>query len=331
MNSKSPKVSIIVPVYNAGERFYKCMDTLINQTLHDIEIILVLDCPTDGTDNIAKEYAALDDRIVIIENETNLHIGNSRNEGLKVACGEYIGFSDHDDYRELTMYEELYEKACEDNYDMVLGTSVCIGEQDEIMNFPAGLSKSELRDYALRNLLTSGDDLTFTPLATYIHPNIYRRDMLMENDILFVDTSKITPEDVIFQIQALYFSKNICFYEQALYYHIIHKESAGNNLIYKLSESRALGKEVIYRFLHENNSFQQYNTSFYSGVKKDFSNSVLDFFALRKDVKLLYNSIKYLRAFSFCRESFKSGTFSLDRYRWSGRLIRRVLFLVMKI
>ena len=94
----TPKVSIIVPIYNAGKFLEKCLDTLVNQTLKDIEIILVLDCPTDGSDRIAREYAEKDPRIRLIVNEQNLNIGLSRNEGLKIARGEYIGFSDHDDY-----------------------------------------------------------------------------------------------------------------------------------------------------------------------------------------------------------------------------------------
>ena len=93
----TPKVSIIVPIYNAGKFLEKCLDTLVNQTLKDIEIILVLDCPTDGSDRIAREYAEKDPRIRLIVNEQNLNIGLSRNEGLKIARGEYIGFSDHDD------------------------------------------------------------------------------------------------------------------------------------------------------------------------------------------------------------------------------------------
>ena len=79
----TPKVSIIVPIYNAGKFLEKCLDTLVNQTLKDIEIILVLDCPTDGSDRIAREYAEKDPRIRLIINEQNLNIGLSRNEGLK--------------------------------------------------------------------------------------------------------------------------------------------------------------------------------------------------------------------------------------------------------
>ena len=108
---KLPLVSIIVPVYNAGEHLRPCLDTLVNQTLREIEIICVLDCPTDGSDKTVEEYAAKDNRIVVIRNEQNLNIGESRNVGLRATRGEYIGFSDHDDSRELDMYEKLYNTA----------------------------------------------------------------------------------------------------------------------------------------------------------------------------------------------------------------------------
>ena len=103
----TPKVSIIVPVYNAGSYFSKLLDSLTGQTLKEIEIILVLDCPTDGSDRVAEEYAARDGRIVLVRNRENLHVGFSRNEGLKIARGEYIGFCDHDDWVEPEMFEKM--------------------------------------------------------------------------------------------------------------------------------------------------------------------------------------------------------------------------------
>ena len=81
------KVSVIVPVYNAGPYFEKRMESLITQTLSDIEIILVLDCPTDGSGQLAEKYAAADGRIMIIPNKENCHVGESRNAGLSVAGG----------------------------------------------------------------------------------------------------------------------------------------------------------------------------------------------------------------------------------------------------
>ena len=115
-----PKVSIIVPIYNAGEFLGRCLDSLIHQTLKDIEIILVLDVPTDGSDKVAEMYADQDNRIKLVYNESNLHIGFSRNAGLKIASGEYVGFADHDDYCETDMFEKLYKKAKKDNADVVV-------------------------------------------------------------------------------------------------------------------------------------------------------------------------------------------------------------------
>ena len=76
-----PKVSIIIPVYNAGEYLARCLESVVSQTLKDIEIVLVLDNPTDGSDLVAEEYSQKDSRIKIIKNEKNLHIGFSRNKG----------------------------------------------------------------------------------------------------------------------------------------------------------------------------------------------------------------------------------------------------------
>ena len=115
-----PLVSVILPVYNAGEYLRPCLDSLVNQTLRSIEIICVLDCPVDGSDMVVEEYAAGDNRIVVLKNEQNLHIGESRNVGMRVAKGVYIGFSDHDDIRELDMYEKLCAIAEQGCYDIVL-------------------------------------------------------------------------------------------------------------------------------------------------------------------------------------------------------------------
>lgn len=73
-----PKVSVIVPVYNAGTFFQKCLDSIVNQTLEEIEIILVLDQPTDGSDLIARQYAEKYSNIILISNETNLHIAGTK-------------------------------------------------------------------------------------------------------------------------------------------------------------------------------------------------------------------------------------------------------------
>lgn len=93
----TPKVSIIVPIYNVEKYLNKCVDSLINQTLKEIEIILVDDGSKDSSGLIADSYAEKDKRITVIH-QCNAGLGPARNSGMKVASGEYIGFVDSDDW-----------------------------------------------------------------------------------------------------------------------------------------------------------------------------------------------------------------------------------------
>lgn len=114
-----PKVSIIVPIYNVENYLETCIESLINQTLKDIEIILVNDGSTDNSINIAKKYAEkYPEKIIYLEKE-NGGLGDARNYGMPYAKGEYIAFLDSDDYVEKDMYETMLEKALEENSDMV--------------------------------------------------------------------------------------------------------------------------------------------------------------------------------------------------------------------
>jgi len=114
-----PKVSVIVPFYNVGRYIEKCLDSLINQTLEDIEIILVNDGSQDNSYKIAKDYKEkYPDKIKYYE-KTNGGLGDARNFGINYATGEYIAFLDSDDYIEPTMYEKMYETANREFADMV--------------------------------------------------------------------------------------------------------------------------------------------------------------------------------------------------------------------
>jgi glycosyltransferase involved in cell wall biosynthesis len=328
MKNTNPKVSIIVPVHNAGQRFQRCLDTLINQTLKEIEIILILDVPTDGSDFIAKESAQQDERIVIIENQSNLHIGLSRNAGIEIAKGKYIGFSDHDDFHELTMYEELYNHAQLNNSDLVLGVSTTVGEQNETAHFP-DLNGTYLRKFAFIDLLNGGSDLTLNPLATNIHPNLYKTEIIQKNNIKFVDSRICTPEDRIFQIMYLYYSQSVSTYSKPLYFHDIHITSAGHQSEYLSYQTRANGKLAIYEFLVSKNIYQQYEFYFLNSVKKEFSNYLLNTLLNTKSLKDFSLAMSYLKKLPFTKKAFKTSHYSTKRYRLGGRISRLLISLIM--
>lgn len=116
-----PKVSVIIPVYNTEKFLRKCLDSVCNQTLQDIEIICINDCSTDGSLEILREYAGKDNRIKLIELLENCGAAKARNIGIDIAEGEYLGFVDSDDFIDLDFYEKLYQRAVETKADAAKG------------------------------------------------------------------------------------------------------------------------------------------------------------------------------------------------------------------
>ena len=118
-----PKVSIIVPVYNVGKYLSKCLDSLINQTLEDIEIICINDGSTDNSLDILKSYRTKDSRIKIID-KPNEGLSITRNLGIHSATGNYIGFIDSDDWIDLDFYEKLYSAITSNDVDIACATII---------------------------------------------------------------------------------------------------------------------------------------------------------------------------------------------------------------
>lgn len=217
----SPKVSIILPIYNAGEFLRPCLDTLVNQTMREIEIVCVLDCPTDGSDKIVQEYAEKDPRILVIKNEHNLHIGESRNVGIHAANGEYIGFSDHDDTHELDMYESLYAATDNGQKDLVLSGKFVI-ETGLQSNSPT------LIEDCLNNILCRTS-------TAHITPHIFKKTFIDNKGITLIDTKQYPGEDIVF------FTESLCLldsYEQisvvpkVFYHHIETGHNTANTIDY---------------------------------------------------------------------------------------------------
>lgn len=115
---KIPKVSIIVPIYNVEEYLEECLDSIVGQTLKEIEIICINDGSKDGSLAILKRYAEKDSRIIIVDKK-NEGYGVGMNIGLDRSTGEYIGIVEPDDYVPLNMYEDLYSRAVEYNLDFI--------------------------------------------------------------------------------------------------------------------------------------------------------------------------------------------------------------------
>lgn len=325
-----PKISIIVPIHNAGIRLEKCLNTLVNQTLKEIEIILILDCPTDGSDKISQQYSKNDERIKIINNKENLHTGLSRNEGLKGAKGEYIGFSDHDDYRELDMYEKMYDHAKKNDSDIIICTPALIrNDKIEIWDLPQK-PNSHCRDFALSDLIGSGNYTRDVSLFCNIHNIIYKTELIKKNNIRFVDTNSIAPEDVLFNISCIYHAQSVDFLHVPLYYHILYLESEGHNYNYGSWQKRGEGMLVLYNFLKSTDSFEQYQVQFYIQVTKQFLNSLLATLVQNKSLSEFIRAFIRLKKYPFTKDAFNHySIFSKNRGRIK-RSLRNIIAFCFK-
>lgn len=118
------KVSIITGTYNPGYLIHKFIESILKQTLSDLELIIIDDYSIDGTREVLKEYANKDKRIKLVFNEKNLGISETYNKGLKIAKGEYVSLVDSDDFLDLDFYEKMYNFSIKNNLDLCLGYSI---------------------------------------------------------------------------------------------------------------------------------------------------------------------------------------------------------------
>jgi glycosyltransferase involved in cell wall biosynthesis len=228
------KISVIVPVYNVELYLRRCLDSLVNQTLKDIEIICINDCSPDNSIVILEEYAKKDERLKIINLEKNRGVSAARNIGIKQARGEYVGFCDSDDYVDLEFFEKLYENNDNGKLDIIIG-----GVKVKYLN--------------------RKNEITF-PMFERISKNrfahqcfceaIYKRSHLKNNQIEF--SPFVISEDWLFCCKAIFFAKKIKVIDGIFYHYIFRENSATTTTFTKNTLKRDACKH-IFKFINKEN------------------------------------------------------------------------------
>lgn len=197
------KVSIVIPIYNVERYLRQCLDSVVNQTLKEIEIICVDDGSTDSSPEIIAEYASKDPRIKVIT-KPNSGYGNSMNRGFDAACGEYIGIVESDDYAELNMFECLYKVASENKLDVVKSSYYFYYSQPKERN-----EKQEIVSHVMCNktfcpttdFKSKMEMVEFFNIKPTIWSAIYRRDFIREKGIRFHETPGASYQDASFNFK----------------------------------------------------------------------------------------------------------------------------------
>lgn len=209
------KLSIIVPVYGVEKYIDKCLNSLVKQSLKEIEIIVVNDGTKDNSQKIIDKYVKkYPDKIKSYIKE-NGGQGSARNYGLKKTTGEYIGYVDSDDFVEKDMYKKLYNKAKENNYDIVVCGNYNVSEDYQNKNI----------DTFINNYNTDLENIFFGKMAVW--NKIYKRDILIKNKLEFKE--KVWYEDLAFTLKAIMNSNTFAFIDEPLYDYLIREGSTMNN------------------------------------------------------------------------------------------------------
>lgn len=207
------KVSVIIPVYNAAQYLERCLDSVINQTLKDIEIICINDCSTDNSLEILEEYASKDNRIKIIDFKENKGVAAARNAGINEAQGEYIGFVDPDDYIDSDFYAQLYKKAYETKADIVKGNDINVVYCD-----------------GTKKMLPQNESIKEHKINFWVQftTAIFKKDFLIKNNIEFPEEMNVC-EDIVFVTKSAILTNLIEIVPNANYYYIRRDDSLDSN------------------------------------------------------------------------------------------------------
>jgi glycosyltransferase involved in cell wall biosynthesis len=255
---KKPKVSIIIPVYNVSKYLRKCLDSVINQTLKDIEIIVVNDCSPDPLDDeICKEYAKKDNRIKYIKHKENLGLGGARNTGIKNATAKYVGSVDSDDWVEKDMYEKLYNAAIDGDWDVVICGFKRVTSEGDI------LSKIDFSNRL--NITEEKNKDIFTISNPAFWNKLWKKDLYIKNKVFF--PNHLYYEDLCTTPKIYYYARKIKYIPGTFYNYLWQRNEQKNSSIsFTVSEKNLNDHFKVFQnireFLEEKSIFQKSKNSF---------------------------------------------------------------------
>lgn len=273
-----PKISVIIPVYNAKDYLKRCLDSVVNQTLKDIEIICVNDCSTDNSIDILNEYAEKYPTVKVIDCKVNGGESKARNIGLDNATGEYLAFVDNDDEIDLDFYEKLYNKAVETNADIVKGDV-------HIIDYDGNNVTSDLN-----KIIKNHDCKLF--FTHFWWTAIYKTSLIKENNIRLLENYPLGA-DVLFLNKAILNCNKLELIDD-VFYHYYRREDSGDSKILtfeKLKSVLDIHEMIVDNIL----SYHSFNKLSLNGINYIFAwclQASLTYCYRRKTIEALDYSIQ---------------------------------------
>lgn len=280
-----PKVSIIVPIYNVERYLDRCLNSLQNQTLQDIEIILVDDGSPDNCPKLCDKYAKKDNRIKVIHKMNN-GLGYARNSGIEIAIGEYIAFVDSDDYVEKNMYEILYNSSKKSGADITLcGYKRINNKKISYCNDVKDIQIKHNNECisVLKGMIGLSDKTQHYDFAVW--HGLYSNKLIQKNNVRFCSERDYISEDIIFHLSIVPLCKNICIIPDCLYCYCLNE----NTLTTKYKPGRLSANLKLCKYI-----FDYINNGKNNCLKENIQDNI-DYLLIDKTISNLSYEVKYNR------------------------------------
>ena len=284
-----PKISIIVPVYNVEKYINKCLESLINQTMQDIEIIIVNDGSKDGSEKIVEKYVKEYHSKIKYYEKKNGGLSSARNYGLEYATGEYIAFLDSDDFVEKEMYEEMYELAKKEDAEMV--------ECDFIWEWDYGK-----KVFDKRREYKNKEDMMKKPRVVAWN-KIFKREIINKTKTRFLEG--LVYEDMDFFYKIIPYINKISYLNKYFVHYIQREDSLSNTQTEKTEDIFKI-LENIFDFYKEKNIYNQYKKELKYMSRRILLGSSMKRILKIKDAhlrrKMLLKTVIYLLRFGYKKD-----------------------------
>jgi len=338
------KVSVIIPTYNREKTIENAIQSVLNQTYTNLEVICINDGSTDSSLNILDELSIKDSRIVVLDKK-NEGAAKARNDGIDISRGEYIMFLDSDDWLERTTIEESYNAIIEKKSDICFFTYIrefenCSKVKNIYFEDKIFFDENECKNILCKRVLgLYGDLLKYPENLDALSPlciKLYRSDLIKNNNIRIVDTSLIcTCEDGLFNVEAFYYAKSAVYINKPLYH---YRKYNPNSITTGYKKNLYNGWQNLYRLMREFIDSHECDSSFYDALDNRIALNMiglgLNIFAMSEntdrkisEIKKIVNEPQYARVykklqlkyfplhwkvfFFFCKIKFSLGLYCL--------------------
>lgn len=282
-----PIISVVVPMYNVERYIAKCITSIVNQSLNNIEIIIIDDGSTDNSLKIVKEKFSSESRIIIFS-QTNQGLSCARNAGLNIAKGKYVAFIDGDDWIDSAMLEEMYDNAVQYGSDVVS----CRLQYENIDNGTCSISGRNFTSNVISGEILLEDVLLGKNIQTSAAIKIYRTSWLKEMNLYF--KPGLINEDVLYILEIAYYANKISLVNKPFYHAVERASSITRNFTEKNIDNILLALSFQKNFLLKHNIYNKYKDVFEASYIRQLCFIVYQA-ALRVDYKNFVSLIKNLR------------------------------------